>query len=113
MTSLKIRGFAALAVVSAGLVLSATSPAQTGKAKPKPLATPPVKALTDADIISRAGDYDQTPSNVTTAPLTATTAGSTPIKQPNANKGTARRELDARVKRLESSQTSDYETRQK
>jgi hypothetical protein len=72
------------------------------KSKPKPLATPP-PVLTGAEIISRAEDYVEPPP-VQKAPdkATVTTTNAARIK-----------ELTERVKKLESTQASTYDEKQK
>jgi chromosome segregation ATPase len=84
------------------LAVAVTSAAaQTKRTKPKPLATPPV--VTGAEIISQAGDY------VEPEP--------TPAEKPQtkpATTNTARiRELNDRLKKLETAQSSNYDERQK
>lgn len=74
--------------------------AQSKKAKPKPLATPPV--LTGAEIISQAGE-DAEP--------VATPAVATPTRT-NTNAERIR-DLNDRLKKLESGRPASYEDRQK
>lgn len=84
-------------VLFVGTFISIAS-AQNKRTKPKPLATPPV--LTGAEIISQTGDYtDPEPTPA-------------PVRTPSSN--TARiRDLNERVKKLESSHGSSYDDRQK
>ena len=73
--------------------------AQNKRGKAKPLATPPV--ITGAEIISQAGDY--------TEPVPAE---KTPTKTPTTNAAKIK-DLNDRLKKLETSQGSTYDDRQK
>ncbi len=74
--------------------------AQATKVKPKPLATPPV--LTGAEIISRADDYIEAPP-----------VEKVPTKQTTTSNATRIKELTERVKKLETTQASTYDEKQK
>ena len=73
--------------------------AQNRRSKPKPLATPPV--ITGAEIIS--GDYSE--------PI-AEPVEKAPVKTPTTNAGKIK-DLNDRLKKLEASQGSTYDDRQK
>ncbi|MFM9904217.1 MAG: hypothetical protein ACKVQJ_06560 [Pyrinomonadaceae bacterium] len=97
------RGMIFLAAIFTVGALSLAADAQTTKTRAKPLATP-LPTLSGAEIISRADDY-----------LTVE-----PVKQPatktstNANVNAARiKELTDRINKLESTQKSDYDEKQK
>jgi hypothetical protein len=75
--------------------------AQTKRNKPKPLATPPV--ITGAEIISQSGDY------VEPEP----TPAEKPAVKPATTNAARIKELNDRLKKLESGQTNDYDDRQK
>ena len=75
--------------------------AQNGRSKAKPLATPPV--ITGAEIISQSGEYLE--------PIT-TPVEKTPAR-PAATNSERIRELNERVKKLESGKKSDYDDNQK
>ncbi len=94
--------FGSLLLVTA---LVATANAQTAKKHaPKPLATP-VPTLTGAEIISRAGDYED--------PASGQPVQKTPQKSPTAT-STKIRDLTDRVDRLESSsKKEDPEAKQR
>jgi hypothetical protein len=78
--------------------------AQTPRKTPKPLATP-LPVLTDAEIISQADDYkDPVPTNQ---------PNPKPQNSPAATDGTRMKELNDRVKKLEASQKSDPDEKQK
>ena len=74
--------------------------AQATKVKPKPMATPPV--LTGAEIISRADDYVEAPPVEKALTKQTTTMNAARIK-----------ELTERVKKLETTQASTYDEKQK
>ncbi len=75
--------------------------AQNRRSKPKPLATPPV--ITGAEIISQAGDFTEPePAPVEKAPAKTPTTNAARIK-----------ELNERLRKLEASQGSSYDDRQK
>ncbi|MEO6049979.1 MAG: hypothetical protein ABIP78_01425 [Pyrinomonadaceae bacterium] len=82
-------------------IFSIAAAAQTNRAKPKPLATPPV--LTGAEIISRADDH------IEEAPVTQ------PVVKTNSNASNATRikGLNERIKKLEAGQKSDDDEKQK
>src|SRR5205809_274346 len=83
---------------------SAVHAQTTKKHKPKPLATP-VPTLTGAEIISRAGDYED--------PNSAQPVQKTPQKSPSGT-STKIRDLTDRVDRLEStSKKEDPEAKQR
>ena len=78
--------------------------AQTPRKTPKPLATP-LPVLTDAEIISRADDLDAIPV-VTQTPANA--------QESSAPSNAARiKDLNDRIKKLEASQKSDPDEKQK
>ncbi|HEV7701161.1 MAG TPA: hypothetical protein VGO43_13100 [Pyrinomonadaceae bacterium] len=90
-----------IAIVALVAIISAD--AQTRRTKPRPLATP-VPSLSGAEIISQAGDYD--PAQAQPQPT------ETPKKTTSTS--TARySELTERVKKLESTQASTYDEKQK
>lgn len=78
--------------------------AQTGKAKPKPLATPPV--LAGAEIISRADDYSNASPSPTKTPEKSAEAA-------QASESEVVRELLDRIKKLEATQKVDKDEKQK
>ncbi|CAN5511301.1 hypothetical protein BH10ACI3_BH10ACI3_03010 [soil metagenome] len=89
--------FAMMAVV----VVAAAAHAQTPKRKPtpKPLATPVV--LTGAEIISRGDDYASVPVDPP------------PVEKPATTNAGKIKELNERIKKLESGKTNDYDEKQK
>ena len=93
-------GRMALLVLAVALFSMAAN-AQTKKTKPKPLATP-LPVLTGAEIISRADDYVETPPVQKVPEKTTTTTNAGRIK-----------ELTERVKKLEATQNSNYDEKQK
>lgn len=78
--------------------------AQTGKAKPKPLATPPV--LTGAEVISRADDY-------VSVPVSQPKTSEKPAEAASPSESEIVKELTERIKRLEASQKVDKDEKQK
>lgn len=81
--------------------LASSLTAQNKRTKPKPLATPPV--ITGAEIISQGGD------NVELEPVLVE---KTPAKTPPTNSARIK-DLNERVKKLESSRGGTYDDRQK
>ncbi|MBK8467044.1 MAG: hypothetical protein IPL32_14580 [Chloracidobacterium sp.] len=73
--------------------------AQNGRSKARPLATPPV--VTGAEIISQSGDYVEP----TTLPKTSA--------KPAATNAERIRDLNERLKKLESGKKNDYDDNQK
>ena len=90
-----------------GLLLSSfsiPSQAQTHKRKPKPLATPPTRVLTGAEIISQGGAEEE--------PLVITPVERPTPRPPSTNAGRIR-DLNERVRKLENGQGSSYDDKQK
>lgn len=81
--------------------VAASAFAQNGKSKAKPLATPPV--LTGAEIISQSGDYVEP---------TATPAEK-PIVKPATTNAERIKDINERLRKLESGKKSDYDDNQK
>ena len=89
----------AMLLVAAGLHVSAQTPKKT----PKPMATPPV--LSGAEIISRDDEYPEIEPVKT--PATTKTPTNTSANAANI------RELNERIKKLESDRNSTYDDKQK
>ncbi len=83
--------------------------AQSTKAKPKPMATPPV--LTGAEIISQASDYND--PIVTKAPSTQKSTDKTTDKTATPNAAARIKELTERINKLESAPKNEYDEKQK
>jgi hypothetical protein len=95
-------GCCCLAVVFS--TFSISSQAQTPKRKPKPLATPPTRVLTGAEIISQGGTEEEP---VDIVPVEKPTP-----RPPSTNTGKIR-DLNDRVRKLESVQETGYDAKQK
>ncbi len=94
--------FTVLALVF--FLFSFAADAQTRRAKPKPLATP-LPALTGAEIISQAGDYEE--PIVVKGPPSQKTAEKAPGNDARV------KDLNDRLKKLESSPKNAYDEKQK
>lgn len=95
----------AFAFIMAASIFAFQADAQTTRKTPKPLATP-LPVLTDAEIISRASD-------VTDAPVTTTPATKGAVKSAPATNAAKRKELNDRLKKLETAQKPDPDEKQK
>ncbi len=85
------------------LLLSGAAFGQADKPKPKPLATPPI--LTAAEIISRAEDYRE--------PVPATVGVAEKSQEPVASDSELIKQLNERIKKLESEKKVDKDEKQK
>jgi hypothetical protein len=84
---------------------SVGSQAQAPRRKPKPMATPPVRVLTGAEIISQGGDAQDE--------STDSTPVETPTPKPPSTNTARIKDLNDRVKKLETGQGRTYEEQQK
>ncbi len=101
---LNARSVHVLLFASVMLVAAVSLAAQSAKPKPKPLATPPV--LTGAEIISRADDYVNVPVSPSKTP-------EKPAEAASASESEIVKELTERIRKLEASQKSDKDEKQK
>ena len=91
-----------LLMISAFVLCASMSlSAQTGKRRPKPLATP-LPTLSGAEIISRAGEVDPSPVPVERTPSKTASTTSTKI-----------RDLNQRIDRLEATKQEDPDAKQR
>lgn len=87
------------------LLFASVAFTQTGKAKPKPLATPPV--VTGAEVISRADDY------VNVVPVSQVRMSEKVAEGSSATESEVVKELTERIKKLEATQKVDKDEKQK
>ncbi len=93
--------FSVLAVVLGLFSVSAYS--QTSRGRAKPLATPPTKVLSGAEIIAQGGDVEEQP---------IVTPVERPTRSATTNAGRIK-ELNDRLRKLESAKKNDYDDQQK